>query len=218
MEEEQNMPKKKEETETFEESQQTPQESPETPATDPTPVSDPAPPSERSPEQERGTGPEPAQEQEIIPENPGFPLPDSPKHPALLPPTLQFPPGRMALVENNAIVRKIGAILANGSRFSQNMRVNFNAHQGLMIQMRNAFEARTQDVTKAEQDFLTTLETYLTQAHGKIPHTIPPQDIEASIQHTRALIAQINAKGRTDGFEQVARYLLLLANAPLAHF
>jgi hypothetical protein len=158
------------------------------------------------------------QETDPVPES-GEEEPVIPLHPALSPPTLHFPPGRLAQVENNPNLRRIGAILANGTRFSQNVHINFNAHHGLLIQLRNAFEAREQDVEKASADFFETLATYLTQADGRIPHTMKASEVAESVQQAKTLVHTVNAEGhRTDGFEQVARYLLLLANAPLAQF
>lgn len=153
--------------------------------------------------------------------------PSSPVHSSLLPPTLRIPPGRLALVESNPILRRVGLVLANGSRFANHPTINFGPHTGFLTMMHTALDrwiaapvGEEGEALRGEQEqvFLQILQEYLSQADGHIPHALSQQESVASLEQIRLLIQQVNSQQRQDGFEQVGRYLLLLAHAPLDHF
>lgn len=135
-------------------------------------------------------------------------------------------------IDSNSTVRFIRQVLMNGARFSQHPMTNFNVHSGLVTKMRNSLEsyqrafrthaenaaeaqARADAMDGSEEEFFTTLQTYLEQAAGHIHGAGRKEDIPELLLHLKLLVHETEDSG---GFEEVARDLVVAANAVVDRF
>jgi hypothetical protein len=113
----------------------------------------------------------------------------------------------------NSTVRTICQIMQNGTKMSGHPSINFEAHNGLLIQLHNAYNLKDREA--AEKQFLEVLGTYLEQAAGRIPGAGRKEDVPIMI----GLVTLLMHEHETDdGFDQVALHILRSAHAPVDRF
>lgn len=128
----------------------------------------------------------------------------------------QLPPRTIAPnITGHPIVRRIGQILQNGTKYGPHAQIRFNAHTGLLIQLENTYNNRLHlSEEEAEKRFLEALQTYLEQAAMHIPHAARPEEVPGMVEQLRALLHE----DQSGGLPLVGRYLLAVARAPLDRF